>query len=407
MTSPVKALILGAGYRGRAYAEYATLHPEQLQIVGVADPFQAETIPSPRYWKDWRECLAEHPEADLVLICTPDDLHYEPAMQALEAGYHLILEKPLSPTEAECREIVAKALEKERLVMVGHVLRYTRPYAHIKAILDSGELGEVVTIHHQESMGYWKVAHSYTRGIWAKESSASPVILAKCSHDFDLFSWWIGEPCERVSSFASPPYFRAENRPAGAPARCSDCPAHIAKDCIWDARKLYLEQEDLRYLFADPSLENMRRVVETSPYGRCVYACDNDVPDRQTVMCAFKGGALVSHTMTGFTAENVRITRIACTKGEIICRGENVDDVEVCKFDGSHLRTGIPPAFVHTNPSRHGGGDLNLVAETLRLLLHGTPEERRTTTLQALQSHLICFTAERSRHAGGAPMRVC
>ena len=63
-----KAIVLGAGYRGRAYAEYAAAHPDQLEIVGVADPMQAETIAAPRYWKDWRDCLAERPEADIVMI---------------------------------------------------------------------------------------------------------------------------------------------------------------------------------------------------------------------------------------------------------------------------------------------------------------------------------------------------
>ena len=129
----LKAIVLGAGYRGRAYAEYAKEHPDQLEIVGVADPVQAESIPAKKYWSDWRECLDEKPEADLVMITMPDALHHEPALVALKSGYHIILEKPISPTEAECREVIECALAEKRLVVVGHVLRYTRYFAHIKA----------------------------------------------------------------------------------------------------------------------------------------------------------------------------------------------------------------------------------------------------------------------------------
>ena len=196
--SVLRAIILGAGYRGRAYAEYAKDHPDQLEIVGVADPVQAQSIPAKRYWNDWRECLESHPEADVVMVTMPDNLHYEPSLMALKAGYHLLLEKPIAPTEEQCREVIECALEQKRLVVVGHILRYTAYFAHIKALIDSGELGEVVSISHQESAGFWKVAHSYVRGNWANSKKSSPIILAKCSHDFDLFVWWIGKKCKKV-----------------------------------------------------------------------------------------------------------------------------------------------------------------------------------------------------------------
>ena len=401
--SPYKAIVLGAGYRGRAYADYAQAHPEELEIVGVADPIQADTIPAPRTWTDWRDCLEARPEADLAIVTLPDALHHEPALMALRAGYHLILEKPISPTVEECREVIAEAVARQRLVMVGHILRHTRVYAHIKAILDSGELGEVVSISHQESMGYWKAAHSYCRGSWACAEKSSPIILAKCSHDFDLFAWWLDKPCQKVSSFGSIAHFRREKMPPGAAERCIDCPKHIAEKCVWNAITQYVEHDELRYLFADPSREAMMELVRTSPYGRCVYACDNDVPDHQAVMMSFEGGALVTHMMTGFTAENIRTTRIACTRGELRCDGTHLT---VCRFDGAPLETDAPPRYCVANGSRHDGGDFNLVAETLRLIRDGSPEEIRKTTEQALQSHLICFAAEQSRLSGGLPVTL-
>lgn len=394
----IRAVVLGAGYRGRAYAEYAKAHPDQLEIVGVADPEQARSIDAPRYWKDWRDCLADRPEADLVMITMPDALHYEPALEALDAGYHLLLEKPISPTEEQCREVIARALEKERLVIVGHVLRYTPYFAHVKAILDSGEIGEVVSIAHQESAGFFKVAHSYCRGNWANSKKSSPIILAKCSHDLDLFSWWIGRRCLRLSSFGSIKLFRRENKPHGAADRCLDCPAEIERTCIWSARKMYMQYDDLKYLFADRSDEAMLRLIRETEYGKCVYCCDNDVPDHQAVNMEFEGGATVSHVMTGFTERNIRTTRISCTRGEIVGDGETL---HICRFDGGAVETGVPLALRIENPSRHGGGDFNLVSELVRLLRVGDPAEIRETTAQALESHLIAFAAERSRLEGG------
>lgn len=399
----LRAIVLGAGYRGRAYAEYAKDHPDQLEIVGVADPVQAQSIPAKMYWNDWRECLESHPEADIVMITMPDDLHYEPALTALKAGYHLLLEKPISPTEAECREVIDCALKHKRLVVIGHILRYTAYFAHIKALIDSGELGEVVSIAHQESAGFWKVAHSYVRGNWANSKKSSPIILAKCSHDIDLFVWWIGKKCKKVSSFGSIKLFRREMMPKGAACRCVDCPPEIEKRCVWSALNMYVNHDELKYLFADRSEAAMRRLIEETEYGKCVYQADNDVPDHQTVTMEFEGGATVSHVMTGFTAQNIRTTRIALTRGEILGDGENLD---ICRFDGNAITTGVPLNYRLPNRSRHGGGDFNIVSEMIRMLRRGDPDEIRETTEQALQSHLICFAAEKSRLDGGKVVEI-
>ena len=396
--SKLRAIILGAGYRGRAYAEYAKDHPDQLEIVGVADPVQAEVIPAKQYWKDWKECLEARPEADIVMITMPDALHHDPAIMALEAGYHLLLEKPISPTEKESREVIDCALRNKRLVIIGHVLRYTAYYAHIKALIDSGELGEVVSIAHQESAGFWKVAHSYVRGNWANSKKSSPIILAKCSHDLDLFVWWIGRKCKRVSSFGSIKLFRKEMMPKGAACRCVDCPPEVEMRCVWSARNMYVDHDELKYLFADHSDAAMEKLIEETEYGKCVYQSDNDVPDHQTVTMEFEGGATVSHVMTGFTARNIRTTRIALTRGEIVGDGENLD---ICRFDGNSVETGVPVNYRLPNRSRHGGGDFNLVSEMIRILRRNDPEEIHHITEEALESHLICFAAEESRLNGG------
>lgn len=404
MVEKLRAIILGAGYRGRAYADYAQAHPDEFEIAGVADPVQARVIPASHYWDDWRTCLDECPSADVVVIAMPDAFHHDAAIAALQRGYHLLLEKPIATTEEGCREVIDVALKEHKLVLVGHVLRYTAYFAHIKAIIDSGELGEVVSIAHQESAGFWKVAHSFVRGNWANSDSGSPIVLSKCSHDLDLFVWWLaGRKCLRVSSFGSLMHFCSENQPKGATARCVDCPPEIERKCVWSARNLYVDHDELKYLFADHSREAMEKLIATTDYGRCVYQANNNVPDHQAVNMEFEGGVTVSHVMTGFTAKNIRTTRIALTRGEIVGDGENL---EVCRFDGNPVETGVPMFYRIPNRSRHGGGDFNLVSEMIRIIRRNDGDEICETTRQTLESHLIGFAAERSRLAGGKVVEI-
>lgn len=399
----IKAIILGAGYRGRAYAEYAKARPSELEIVGVADPIQAKLISSTKYWSDWREALAAHPLAEVAIITLPDALHYEAASMAINAGYHILLEKPIATTLTKCEEIVKLAIDKSRMVMVGHILRYAPYFRHIKAIIDTKELGEVVTITHQESLGFDKMAHSFVRGSLSNDEASSPMILTKCSHDFDLFAWWIGRKCKRVVSFGSTQLFRHENRPSGAAERCVECPEEIASTCAWNAKRLYLKRDTLHYLFADSSADSMRKVVAESRYGRCVFAANNNVPDHQSVMLEFEGGATVCHMMTAFTERNLRTTRIGLTKGEIIGDGESIS---ITRFDGGNSDLGIPEKWQIENSSRHGGGDFNLVMELLRVIRLDDEREFRRVTCEALASHTIAFAAELSRKEGGKVIEV-
>lgn len=166
---------------------------------------------------------------------------------------------------------------------------------------------------------------------------------------------------------------------------------------------MYVSHDELKYLFVDHSDEAMNKLIEETEYGKCVYQADNDVPDHQTVTMEFEGGATVSHVMTGFTEKNIRTTRIALTRGEIVGDGENLD---ICRFDGNSVETGVPSVYRLPNKSRHGGGDFNIVSEMIRIIRRNDPNEIRQTTEEALQSHLICFAAERSRNNGGAIVEI-
>ena len=113
----VSFIILGAGNRANAYSKYALEEPDKMEVVGIAEPVEARrnafakrlNVPSENVVNDWRELLERPKMADAVMITMQDRMHFEPAMMAIEKGYHLLLEKPMAPTPEECMKIAEAA----------------------------------------------------------------------------------------------------------------------------------------------------------------------------------------------------------------------------------------------------------------------------------------------------------
>lgn len=399
----VSALVLGAGSRGRAYSDYALGHPDELVIAAVAEPdkerregFVSVYHPA-QVFNSWQEALAQGRIADCVFICTLDEMHTEPCLKALELGYAVLLEKPMSNNEAECRAI-AKAAEG-KILSVCHVLRYTPFYRTIKQLIDEGRLGEIAVIDQIENVAYWHQAHSFVRGNWRNSQETSPMILQKSCHDLDIILYLMGRKCTRLSSFGSLRYFRSENAPEGAPARCFDgCPHK--DECPYYAPRLYLT-DNIEWptdtISTDLSLEGRRRALETGPYGRCVFYCDNDVVDRQVVNMEFEGGAVASFTMTAFSSDHTRELKVMGTKGQIVARMDTSRIVYTDFLTETEQVIPVPDPDVEGSFG-HGGGDTMIVKEFLEAVRGG---EVGTTAEISLQSHLMCFAAEHSRLNGG------
>ncbi|MDE6196746.1 MAG: Gfo/Idh/MocA family oxidoreductase, partial [Muribaculaceae bacterium] len=229
----VSVLVLGAGQRGSVYASYASMYPDAMKVVGVADinPVRLKKMADehkvdPKYrFSDWADALSAGKIADAVVISLPDDVHYEPCMKALDMGYHILLEKPVAPTRKECEDIRDLANRKGAIVAVCHVLRYAPYFVALKKVVDSGMIGKLMSIQHFEPIRYAHMAHSYVRGNWHNSKKTTPIILAKSCHDLDIIRWIVGSPCRSISAYGSLSFFTHANRPAGATARCTDgCP---------------------------------------------------------------------------------------------------------------------------------------------------------------------------------------
>lgn len=416
--SPVRIAVLGGGNRGSVYANWALAHPERATVVAIAEPrdewrqsfAERHDIPDERIFRNWQELFDETRDADgrgeriadAIVVATQDADHVEPAIAAAERGYHLLVEKPMAPSEKDCRRLVAAVREADVMLAVCHVLRYT-PYTRLlKQVVDSGRIGDVVSIQHLEPVGFWHQAHSYVRGNWRREEDSSSMLLAKSCHDIDWMRYVVGAPIERVSSFGSLTHFRPENRPAGAADRCLDCP--VEQDCAYSAKRIYLGMAErgqftwpVTVLTADHTVEGVRTALREGPYGRCVYASDNDVVDHQVVALEFAGKITGTFTMTGFTPHGHRRTQIFGTRGSIDGDGETVavydfltDSTEELSVDA----TGADAA------SGHGGGDAGLMDAFVAAVADSDPSLISSGPSESLETHLAVFAAERARLAG-------
>ncbi len=411
--------IAGLGSRGKdTYGQALTQMRDRARVVAVADPNPAKVrevagmfdLKPEQCFGSVEEMLEKPRLADVMLICTQDRQHVPNAIPALEKGYDVLLEKPISPELEQCKKLLKVSRETGRKVAVCHVLRYAPFYRKIKEVLDSGVLGELTSIMGIENVCYWHQAHSFVRGNWRRSDETSPMFLAKCCHDMDLMVWLTGRKCARLSSFGSLSHFKPENAPEGAAQRCLEgCRAK--ERCPYDAEKIYITNEatgvahghtgwPCDILALHPTEETIRRAIETGPYGRCVYFCDNNVVDHQVVNLEMEGGLTVSYTMSAFTAGGGRFTYFMGTHGDMIADMAK-NTITVTPFGGA------PQVYDFNLASRemsgHAGGDCILLSEFLDYV-EGKEAPGITSLEASMESHFIAIAAEESRIRGGAPM---
>jgi len=405
------AILIGAGQRGSGYANYVFANPEDYQIVGVAEPVfdrreairTKHNVPEENCLHTWEDVFTREKWADCVFICTQDAMHYGPAMAAIEKGYDMLLEKPISPSEQECLEIAEAAAKKGIKSVVCHVLRYTPLFQKVKQLLQDGAVGKILTFVHNENVGDIHHAHSFTRGAWRKAAESCPMILAKSCHDMDIMQWLVDKECISLSSYGALSFFNGENKPPGSPPRCTD---GCTEDCPYDTRKLYLpgknqpgHSEWFRSAACQkdqPTDAEVEQALKTGPYGRCVFACDNDVVDHQSVNMLFEDDITVLFSMSSFTSEITRTFKIMGTKGELKVSSS---DKFITHVDfKTREKTQIP---IEEAEGGHGGGDKGIMGAFHKYMC-GELEAADVSELSvSVKNHRLSFKAEESRVNGG------
>lgn len=413
---PVTVVVVGAGHRSVGYAEYALKHPDLMKVVAVAEPLDVRRrpvaerhhIPLDMQFRSYEELARRPPVADAIINGTMDQLHHASGMALIQAGYHMLLEKPIARTEQHVRDLIAAAEEHKRIVMIGHVLRCAPFYATAKQLVESGRIGRVLSIRMTECVSYDHMVTAFVRGRWRRRE-ANPLLTAKSCHDLDIMAWLkTGVRPVRVASFGQRTHFRIENAPQGSADRClNGC--RIERSCQYSAKRIHVDRRLYKF-YAWESIENLggakatdeqklESLRTTNPFGRCAWRCDNDVVDHQVVIVEFADGTMGSFSLFTNAADGGRDIWIIGAEGDIEgnaedgliklrrhCRGEDPKESTVETID--------PAARGSNQDSGHGGGDEQLIADFVATL-RGEEHGRGSTRIQdSLAGHLIAFAAD-------------
>lgn len=408
--------ILGCGGRGKTYSSYMKNLPDKFKVVALCDKIQAKldfsanrlAIPAENCFLDEVEFFKEK-RADLIVIATPDQQHVRQSLKALELGYDILLEKPISANEEELHTLLEAQKKYGKVILVCHVLRYSPTFNKVKELLDEGAIGDLRLIESIEQVSWWHQAHSFVRGNSRNDNYQSPMIMQKCCHDLDLIQNYAGSKCKTVYSTGDLSFFNKEHKPENTPDNCGTC--RLKHTCPYSAEYSYIvrwkekgspeNQWPFNFLTNDYPLteDKLRKAYENGPYGQCVFSCDNNVVDNQQVSMVFENGVKAILTMTAFTAGHGRLMTFHGTLGEIKFYGDDRPDaIHLLQFGKEPVIFTINDLVSGGTGYDHGGGDFMLCQQLYDMIVGNA---KATTSLEAsIESHLIAIAAEESRKTG-------
>lgn len=419
MKKIITVAILGCGNRGTMFAESFKNRSDRFKVVSLCDrnPVQIEKIHRLYGLEETKDYFSDteffkEKRADAVVIATDDRYHVEQCLKAMELGYGILLEKPISDRRDEVETLLEKQEQTGCNVVVCHELRYAPGFQKCAEMLRSGVVGDLYAIDASERAVYWHWAQAYVRGVETLLSPdvSAPAILAKCSHDLDLIQAYAQSECDTLTSVGDRYFFTKKNAPKDATERCLDCP-HV-NDCPYSAKLVYVDSwhkaGEPKYgwpynkasLEAPFTEEALLKGLRTRPYGKCVFRCNTDLVDHQFVQMRFKNGVKASLKMV-YGSEPGRRIAFYGTYGEIVL-DERSDEIEIMVY-GKEKET-IRINTLTEQGNAHGGGDGILIDEWYEVLI-GT-QKPKTTLRESLESHLMGIAAEESRKSGGASVKV-
>jgi UDP-N-acetyl-2-amino-2-deoxyglucuronate dehydrogenase len=204
MNTPIKFAVVGCGHIGKRHAEMIQRHPES-ELVAICDPRSRDEVGANAfdvpYFQDARAMLDQVADIDVVNVCTPNGSHAELSLLALERRKHVVCEKPLALSKANCEAIIYKALQVHRTVFGVMQNRYSPPSQWIKGVVDQGLLGN---IHLVQVNCYWnRDERYYKKGSWkGTKDLDGGTLFTQFSHFIDILYWLFGDISDIQGKFA-------------------------------------------------------------------------------------------------------------------------------------------------------------------------------------------------------------
>ncbi len=395
MNTKKKLALIGCGLRGTHYLinlkskKYESLW----ELAAVADPdpekrkYAVENFgcAGTREFTTGLDLYAQCQDLDAVIVATPNDLHRENVIPAIERNLVILLEKPVANTSDDCQRIIESYhASKKPPLAVGFVLRYTPFYSKIHELLSQGTLGQIYGIEATEEIG-GPLSALFMRGWRRLTRIAGPFIAEKCSHDIDILNWMAGAKVQTVSSFARRNHFVPDPEAA---ENCRDCKK--IHTCRYSIEKLS------GYSFNDRADVHPQLRF---PNDMCVFNGERDIPDIQSVQLVYENGVIANFMVMMDQPRTTRTIRIFGETG--ILEGNIAEDKilihRTFSDQNNSIRTEILP--VPHDQTGHHGGDGQL-ADTLSKMLRGEPVEAGPGLEEGIEASLVCFCAEESRRTG-------
>jgi len=374
-----KIALIGFGQRGYSYARMLknTANAELTAICDI-DPKRAEAFAKeleidsiPRY-TSLEETIAKA-DFDAAVLTTPDFCHRDGAVACCKAGKHIMLEKPMAPTYAECRDIINACLENKCLIQVGFVLRNHPVFEKVIEIAHSGVLGQILNITSTEHIGVMHGA-SYMRRWHRKLANSGGFILAKCSHDLDIIATVAQSRVRRVASFGSLDYFTTDKLKY---QYCSQCPD---QECRYRFAGEFVRMTDEEK--ADPSAK---------PFDLCVYNDDKELVDHEVAILDFDNGIKANFTLNLFAKVPKRTINVCGTEG--ILYADTADNIIHIHYSNGKEYEKIE--CVAKNDSGHGGSDQGFLDDFVQCVLNNT--QPKADYMAGLASTVVGNAIEKAR----------
>lgn len=202
--SKIKFAVIGQGHIGKRHAEMIRRNPEA-ELIAVCDVQSREVIGlkdlKEKFYSSVEELLSAHPEIEVVNVCTPNGLHAKHSLLALDAGKHVVCEKPMALTKAECENMIHKALQIHKTVFCVMQNRFSPPSVWLKKIVDKKIIGDV---HMVQLNCYWnRDERYYKKGGWkGTQDLDGGTLFTQFSHWIDLLYWMFGDIKDIQAKFA-------------------------------------------------------------------------------------------------------------------------------------------------------------------------------------------------------------
>lgn len=202
--SKIKFGVVGQGHIGKRHAEMVRRNPD-CELVAICDSMPQQELgigdSKEQFHSSMEEMLAAHPEIEVVCVCTPNGLHAEHALKALEAGKHVVVEKPMALSKADCEKVIHTALDHNKTVFCVMQNRYSPPSAWLKEITENKVLGDIYMV---QLNCYWNRDERYYKpGGWkGTQALDGGTLFTQFSHWIDIMYWLFGDIKNIQAKFA-------------------------------------------------------------------------------------------------------------------------------------------------------------------------------------------------------------